>query len=119
MIEGYVSQVLEPVIEIGLSRAGTLTNIPAVVDTGFSGHVCLSEQYLEQIDLTFRYVERYELADGAVVVKDVFRGTIVFDEERREVNVILTASQDTLIGSSLLDGRRLTVDYLGRRVRIE
>jgi len=38
MIVGYVSEALEPVIEIGLKGAAGLTKIAAVVDTGFRGY---------------------------------------------------------------------------------
>ena len=41
MIEGYVNEALEPVVEIGLKCEDAITVIPAVVDTGFSGYLCL------------------------------------------------------------------------------
>jgi len=43
----------------------------------------------------------------------------VCDGREQEVELILTASQDTLIGASLLKGYRLMIDYPGRTVRIE
>ena len=79
MIEGHVNEALEPVVEIGLKRGDTITAVLAVVDTGFSGYLCLAEQYIDQLDIAFKFVERYELANGEVVVKDVFRGSIVFN----------------------------------------
>lgn len=50
-------------------RAGEPTTIPAVVDTGFSGDLCLSRARTEAMDLEFSYVDRYELADGKIVTK--------------------------------------------------
>lgn len=47
MIEGYVNEFLEPLVEIGLKRGDTVTSIPAVVDTGFSGYLCLAEQHID------------------------------------------------------------------------
>ncbi|MEK6407695.1 MAG: hypothetical protein AABN34_12085 [Acidobacteriota bacterium] len=119
MIEGYVNEALEPVVEIGLKRGDPVTTIPAVVDTGFSGGICLSEDYVEHIEMTFEYAEPYELANGEVIVKDVFRGTIVFDGRVHEVDLIFTASQDSLIGASLLEDYRLIISYPERTVRIE
>ncbi|MBI3301205.1 MAG: hypothetical protein HYZ72_03885 [Deltaproteobacteria bacterium] len=119
MVEGRVNENLEPVVEIGLQRRDTITTIQTVVDTGFSGTLCLAERHIDLLDLEFKFVERYELANGEVIVKDVFRGRVVFDEREQEVDLILTTSQDTLIGASLLQDYRLSIDYPGGTVRIE
>ena len=79
MIAGVVNDSLELVVQIGLMRAGETTRIPAVVDTGFSGDLCLSRDQIEAMDLEFSYVDRYELADGTIVTKDVFAGQAEFD----------------------------------------
>jgi len=119
MIEGQVNPSLEPIIEIGLCRGDHVARISAIVDTGFGGHLCLSQEHLEDVDLTFKFVERYELANGAVIAQDVFRGSIIFDGVQREVDMIVTASSDTLVGASLLQHRKLTIDYAAGLVRIE
>lgn len=119
MIEGRVDEALEPVVGVGLKRGDTITTILATVDTGFSGYLCLAEQYIDQLDIVFKFVERYELANGEIIVKDVFRGSIVFDGREQEVDLIFTSSQDTLIGASLLKDCKLSIDYPGRTVRIE
>ena len=119
MIRGYVSEALEPMIEIGLKAGGQLTKIVAVVDTGFSGELCLSEQLIDQLEMEFAFVERYELANGEVLVEDVFRDTIEFDGHEREVDLILTASTDSLVGASLLQAYTLHIDYPRRLVEID
>jgi clan AA aspartic protease len=119
LIEGYVNEALEPLIEIGLAQGEVVTMVSAVIDTGFSGSLCLAEQHIDHLDMTFVYAEPYELANGEVLVEDVFRGSIVFGGRKQEVDLILTASQDTLIGASLLKDYNLGIDYPGRLVRIE
>jgi clan AA aspartic protease len=119
MIEGRVNELLEPVVEIGLKRGDTVTNIPVIVDTGFSGDLCLAEQYIDQIEMTFKFVERYELANGEVITQDVFRGSIVFDGREQEVEIIVMASQDTLIGASLLKDYELHINYPKCTVQIK
>ena len=119
MINGPVNELLEPVVEIGLKRGETITNIPTIVDTGFSGYLCLAEQYIDQIDMTFKFVERYELANGSVITQDVFQGSIVFNGREQEVEIIVMASQDTLIGASLLKDYELRVNYPRCTVQIE
>ena len=65
------------------------------------------------------FVERYELANGEVIAKDVFLGSVVFDGCEQEVDCIVTASQDTLIGASLLKNYALRIDYPKCTVQIE
>ncbi len=101
MIVGDVNDALEPVIEIGRKGAAGLTKIAAVVDTGLSGELCLAAHHSDRVEMAFAFVERYELANGEVLVEDVFRGTIEFDGHEREADMIVTASADTLIGASL------------------
>jgi clan AA aspartic protease len=111
MIRGRVSPGLEPVIELGLVQGDTVTTIPAVIDTGFSGMLCLAERYLARMTLLFKFAEQYELANGDLVRQQVFEGRIVWDGREQEVEVIMTASQDTLIGAALLQPYTLTIDY--------
>jgi hypothetical protein len=66
VIAGTINDSLEPIVEIKLIRAGDRTAIPVVVDTGFSGDLCLSRDRIEAIDLEFIYDDRYELADGTI-----------------------------------------------------
>jgi predicted aspartyl protease len=104
MIRGHVSTTLEPVIELGLVQGDTVTVIPAIIDTGFSGMLCLAERYVAQLDVTFQFLEPYELANGDIV--------------GQEVEVLMTASQDTLIGAALLQPYTLTIDYPDHAVRL-
>ena len=118
MIRGRVSPGLEPVLELGLVQGDTVTVIPAVIDTGFSGMLCLAERYLTQMTLLFKFAEQYELANGDLVRQQVFAGRIVWDGRAQEVEVITTASQDTLLGATLLQPYPLTIDYPNHEVRL-
>ena len=118
MISGHISDGLVPIVEIGLLSSESLMYIPAIVDTGFSGYLALSERYVDYLDMSFKYVERYELADGSIIVKDVFHAHIVFGNEERDVYAIVTASTDTLIGTGLLRRHHVAIDYPQRIVQI-
>lgn len=118
MISGYVSDGLEATVEIGLLRGNALMHIPAIIDTGFSGYLALSERHVDDIDMQFKYVERYELADGSIIVKDVYHARITFGNEERDVYTIVTASTDTLIGAGILRRHHVAIDYPQRTVQI-
>jgi len=83
MIKGEVTEALDPVIEIGLKDGETVSMIEAIVDTGFSGYLCLSEQWVDKLDMSFRFVESYEMANGEIITRDVFRGVIRFNGQER------------------------------------
>jgi len=119
MIKGEVTEALDPVIEIGLKDGETVSMIEAIVDTGFSGYLCLSEQWVDKLDMSFGFVESYEMANGEIITRDVFRGVIRFDGQERGVDVILTTSDDTLIGASLFKEYLVAIDYPRRHVRME
>ncbi len=79
MIRGHVTATFDPVIELGLKHGDSVAVIPAVIDTGFNGMLCLAERYQAQLDVTALFIERYELANGEVVAQEVFAGRIVWD----------------------------------------
>lgn len=118
MITGYVNKELLPTVDIGLPAGSGVTTIPAIVDTGFSGYLCLADRHVDEVPMEYKYVERYELADGSVIVRDVFRARILFGRREREVDVIFTAAADTLIGAALMQGHELCVDYVRGTVKI-
>lgn len=53
MIEGYVNDGLQPIIQIRLRRGDALTTTEAIVDTGFSGDLCLARKHADQMDMAF------------------------------------------------------------------
>ena len=71
------------------------------------------------MDLEFSDVDRYELADGTIVAKDVFVGRAQFDGQLCGVDVILTDSSDTPIGGSMMKGHILKIHYTACTLRLE
>lgn len=119
MIKGYVDKYLQAKVPIAvLDKAGHISPLDAVLDTGFNGQLCISINELSKIDLTFLHSEKFELADGRIADRDVFLGQIIFDGQKRLVTVILSGSRDTLIGTFLLADKKLEIDYPKQSVRI-
>ena len=118
MIEGTVTEKLDPVVEIGLFRNGDVEQLPVVVDTGFNGALCLSVGRLGDAVLPYLFDQHTELSDGTVILEPVFKGRILFDGEEQTVRITLTDSMDSLIGAKLLRDRTLYIDYPAKTVRI-
>ncbi|MFQ6056209.1 MAG: hypothetical protein ACE5J3_09555 [Methanosarcinales archaeon] len=110
MITGYVNNNLEPVVKISLlNENNEITDIFAMIDTCFNGDICLSENLIDKMNLSFYAYEYFELANGELELNEVFEGQIVF----------VSSSEDTLIGTSLLRDRTLFVDFINKRVIID
>jgi len=110
MISGSVNSEREAVIQIFIrdTHAQTL-EIQAVVDTGFNQFLPLSHDVIESLALPFAAHTTATLADGRVVSIDVFRASIIWDGEEREIPV-LSADGGTLVGMSLIENYELHVE---------
>lgn len=109
MIRGKVRNK-DAVVEIGLaSRSQIARQVAAVVDTGYNGSLTLPSGLISALQLPFVGHRRSRLADGNVVVLEVYEAVVVWHGRPREV-LILQAEGSPLLGMSLLEGSRLTID---------
>ncbi len=100
---------------IGSRQTKVLT---ATVDTGFNGDVCIPTRHAVQLGLELIGEEFVELADGAEKHQLVFAGSVHFFSETREVKIMLTDSEDALIGTRLLNLFPLTIEFPGGQVKL-
>ena len=91
---------------------------PAVIDTGFNGTLSLPEPLIRRLGWHWIGHESYEIATGDVVREKVFVGRIQWLGQVREVDVVASHARDILIGTRLLEGRRLIIDFRENHVRI-
>jgi hypothetical protein len=59
-----------------------------------------------------------ELADGSAKEELFFRGRVRFLGRKRKVKIYLTRSDDALIGTALLKGSLLVLDFCKERIRL-
>jgi clan AA aspartic protease len=119
MIQGYVDKRLQAKIPLVLlDKSNNQSTLDAVVDTGFSGELCVSIHAIDKIDLTFSHFDEYELGDGSIVEQHMYEGEIIFDKEKMLIDVLVSVSEDTLIGAALLVDKKLEIDYANKRVQI-
>jgi clan AA aspartic protease len=119
VIEGFVNEDLEPINEVELVAEEMVERTFAIIDTGFNGYLCLGENLIDKMDLSYIGTDFFELGNGEVVENDVFFGRIIFDEMERDVLVILSTSPDVLIGTSLLKKKTLFIDFIDRKVEVK
>jgi predicted aspartyl protease len=83
-----------------------------VLDTGFTGHVCIARRHRQKLALSRIGMIDSELADGSRVEQTAYLGSVSFDGQRRSVLVTLTDSEDSLIGTALLRKKRVAIDFV-------
>ena len=93
--------------------------IEFVVDTGFEGALTLPPAAVATLGLPYLININANLADDTRKKVAVYQGTIVWDGAELAV-AVLAMGRRPLLGTALLDGRRLCADFVdGGDVRIE
>ena len=92
--------------------------LTAIVDTGFDGYLCLPTRIAVQLGLELIGEQLIELADGTQRKQFVFAGSVRFFGETREVQIMLTDSEDALIGTRLLNHYPLAIEFPGGQVKV-
>jgi clan AA aspartic protease len=119
MIVGVVNSVREAVIPLSVRGPDGQIEIDAVIDTGFNGYISLSRALISELGFPFRRRGRAVLADGGEIIFDVYEAIVIWDGERRRLEVD-EADTDPLVGMGLLDGYELPVEVVeGGAVVIE
>jgi clan AA aspartic protease len=103
-------------VEIGDAAGERWETIEALVDTGAT-YTTVSAALLRRLGVTPHTRDTFVLADGRHVERDIGRSFIRVSG-RAEVALLVFAEADTspLLGAYALEGLRLTVDPVGRRL---
>ena len=112
MIAGKVTTDREAVIELQVAGPARQTRpVQAVIDTGYNGYLTLPSHLITALHLPFGGHRRAALADGSIVILDVYLATVVWHGRQQEV-VASRADCAPLVGMSLLRGSRMTMDVI-------
>ena len=112
---GSVNALREAIVQIRFVGG---PSFECVIDTGFDGALILPASVAEQLRLPIVARLVFELVGGARMTADVALGEIEWLGERRSVEVILSESNDALIGTEILEGAKLVIDYADRVINL-
>lgn len=121
MIQGRLREDGQAVVELNVVCSDRRSHtVPAIIDTGFNGQVSLSRRVVDELEplLTYEGTVEVELANGMVIEDDVYSGTIRFDGQELTAEIIITDSEDTLIGTGLLTNKVLLINFATREVAV-
>jgi len=117
-MRGYIDEDRLCRTEITVIGGWQTIFIEGIVDPGFNGDPCLPIQIAAQLGLVLCGLQRIELADGTKKKDLLFAGEVIFNGERKWVEILLTDGENALIGAGLLLGHTLTIDYVQQTVEI-
>ena len=112
---GKVNPFREALVPLRFSSGAA---IECVVDTGFDGGLMLPQSLAEDLQIQLLGELVFEMVGGAKVSAPVGLGNIEWLHKLREIEVILGQGIDVLIGTELLVGTTLTIDYITSVVTI-
>jgi clan AA aspartic protease len=84
--------------------------IEFVVDTGFTGGLCLPPEAVALLNLPFKYEMPVNLADNSEVMLPVHQAIILWNGEELESQVFATGRRP-LVGTALLDEHELVIQF--------
>lgn len=111
MITGKIKN-LEAIIELEIfGSAQQPQQIMVVIDTGYNGYLTLPNNVITALQLPFAGNRQATLADGSVIVLDVYLAAMTWHGQQRDV-LVSQAEGEPLVGMSLLQGSRMTMSVI-------
>ncbi len=110
MIRGRIRRNEEPLVPLVLLGRGS-RRVEAILDTGFTGYLCLARRHRRGMALVPVGTAREVFADGRTRNETVYAGDIRFDGRRQRIPIVLTGAEDSLVGTRLLQGKRLRINF--------
>ena len=112
MVKGRFDSQGQPFLPVALTGLHGAVTFHALVDTGFDGDLCVPLAMAMTIGLELKDADYVELADGSIHRELIFRGSVRVGElAPKEGQIVLTDSEQPLIGAGMFEGLRLEIDY--------
>lgn len=116
MIIGSVNEDYEPIICIGVcDLKGKIYEQNVIVDTGFNGWLSLPSDFIKMLGLPWKRRGRATLGDGSECVFDIYEAVVVWDSQFITIPID-EAESDPLLGMSLMEGYKLTIDVIEKGI---
>lgn len=112
---GKVNELREPCIFVEFENS---KNVEFLIDTGFNGALCIPASLADKLELKKKSeveifgVGLHQDIVGLAIAKIIWFG------RQTEIEVLINDSDDRLLGSELLDGKILKINYRNKKVSI-
>jgi clan AA aspartic protease len=117
---GYVDDRLRALlgVPVSASRAGSRRELLAWIDTAFNGGLAIPRQQVADLGLVKESSAEAVLADGQAIELETFACFVDWFGGCYETQIVASDGEYPLLGTMLLDGRQLHIDYQARTVEL-
>ncbi|MFO0805731.1 MAG: hypothetical protein U0791_21725 [Gemmataceae bacterium] len=121
VVTGRVDDQLRALLRVPMSASvdGPRTEVEAWVDTAFNGGLAVPRAVAVGLGLTLEAATEAVLADGSKVALETFGCSFDWFGNTYRTQVIASDGAYALLGTQLLSGRRLMIDYIAGSVGLE
>lgn len=118
---GHVDARSRAMLTISVSKdlAGASIPVTTWIDTAFDGHLVFSRQLIRELALDTLVETEAILADGSKVILETFVCFVDWFGERVALQVIANEGSFPLLGTGLLEGRVLHIDFAQRSLTLD
>src|SRR5262249_17803664 len=109
---------MHPTIDVEVIGSKDSVKLKALIDTGFTGYVCVPSKIAQQLGLVLIGEEDYELANGQWLTQFYFEGKVRFLGKTQEVQILVSKSETAHVGTLLLADCRMSLDFATNKVRL-
>jgi clan AA aspartic protease len=119
-VKGLVDDRLRALLRIPVSASPDSKRVDLAVwiDTAFNGGLVIPRKQIGELGLVKKSSAEAILADGRTVALETFACFLDWFSNSYETQVIASDGEFPLLGTMLLDGRRLEIDYQAKTVEV-
>jgi len=120
-VNGIVDDQLRALISVPVAATsdGDRTEFQFWIDTAFNGGLVLPLALINSLSLKKEFTTEAVLADGSTVPLETYGCTFDWFGQTYETQVVANEGNYPLLGTMLLDGRKLNIDYDQRTVSVD
>ena len=119
-MNGFVDEQLRSLISVPVSASsdGQRTGLTVWIDTAFNGGLAIPRKKVAELGLSKQSSAEAILADGRVVELETFACFLDWFGKTYETQIAASDGEFPLLGTMLLDGHRLDINYAAKTVEL-
>jgi len=119
-VTGFVDDKLRALLRVPVaaSRDGNRSDVVVWLDTAFTGGLAIPRKQVAQLGLVKESSAEAILADGRSVDMETYACFLDWFSMTYETQIVASDGEYPLLGTMLLDGHRLEIDYKARIVEL-
>lgn len=118
MISGEIEYGLYPRININLILDDHGKDVKVLVDSGFDGDLGLHYRYADLLNLEIEDFILVEYANGRIEEEISCIGYVTWFGEKKRVQITLSDDEESTIGTRLLQGSVVTMNFIKNMITI-